>query len=220
MPKQSKFDIVKFKPIQEPSLPEDWDYKDSLKRLRKLGKEVFAKKGEIVNELFLAWRVLHLSPAEAAKMKYKKGEGETWENFCKELNVTQQTVYNWFSKAKLPYKVESAGSRAGAGRKPKQDNNKLFTAINRFRDKSKGKGKDKIPFFDGQIMKSEDMDIRIGDIDEGEEVIIYNKKMTPKIAKVAKFLCCAENGFVVFSGVNADSFIKEIGDFGQVFRRC
>jgi hypothetical protein len=100
------FELEKVESV--PSLPEEWDYDESIDRMKTLYRRFLA---EMVLELFQAWRILHLSPSEAAKVRYTKEEGHTWRAYCEALSLNQKTVYNWFVKAGLPYRAEVRGGR-------------------------------------------------------------------------------------------------------------
>jgi len=212
--KKIKFDIVKLEKVAlEPDIPVGWDYEQSLRRLQAIRSDVKKLQSEALGQLYIAWKALTLSPSEAAKYRFGHAEGQTWEGFCKALNVSQQTIYNWFNRAGLPYQAESKNPRAG---RPKaQITRAIQTAINKFR----GDKKDKKLFIDGLKLKTVDFDSKISSLDS-EEVVIFSKSVTPKLCEVAPYLCILERGCIAYKGEYGEEFIKEFKNIGKVYSQC
>jgi hypothetical protein len=170
-------------------------------------------QSEALGQLYIAWKALTLSPSEAAKYRFGHAEGQTWEGFCKSLNVSQQTIYNWFNRAGLPYQAESKNPKAG---RPKaQITRTVENAINNFR----GDKKNKKNFIDGLKLKTVDFDAKLSNMDS-EEVIIFSKSVTPKVCEVAFYLCIIERGCIGYRGESGEEFVKKFKNIGKVYSQC
>jgi ASC-1-like (ASCH) protein len=189
--------------MEVPTLPEEWSYDESLDRMKSLVRRFSM---EIVLELFQAWRILHLSPAQAAKVRYTKEETHTWKNYCESLSISQKTVYNWFVKAGLPYRAEVRG-----GRRPNQEPDS--TPINRDLKKQFEDFVDCVWVnrLNGHRKK----------IKPGDAIVLTKTTLEDDVKEVADVLSFGENGeMLVYHGSQSRLFIKRSKAIGyQVWVR-
>jgi len=79
--------------LEEPKIPTKWDYNQSVKKIKVLVYKWKNLTAEVVNELFIARKILS-SQGARTDLKEKK----TWENYCEEIGVERSTVHRWINR--------------------------------------------------------------------------------------------------------------------------
>lgn len=197
------FDLEKIEEV--PSLNKDWNYDASLDRMKTLVRRFSM---DIVLELFQAWRMLHLTPSEAAEVRYTKEEGHSWKSYCKSLSISQKTVYNWFAKAGLSYRAEVRGGRRPGGRQSSPENNINRDLKKQFDD-----------FVDCAWVNR--LNGHRKRIKPGDGIVLTNTTLENDVKEVADVLSFGEKGeMLVYHGSQSGLFIKRSKAMGyQVWVR-
>src|SRR3990167_10954204 len=78
--------------LQEPKLPTDWNYNESVKRMKVFVYKWKNLTGEMMNELWIAREML-APAAEKAGTKVPR----SWSNYCKDIGSSRQVVNRWIA---------------------------------------------------------------------------------------------------------------------------
>jgi hypothetical protein len=106
-------DIVLYDIKRSPKIPQNWDYRKSVKKMKKL---VFSWKNisvEILEELYVAKSKL-LSQGVRNDLD-PNGVKLGWENYLRDIGLSKETVRRWLgrynpnSKVILPKEIEGTG---------------------------------------------------------------------------------------------------------------
>ena len=105
-------DIIIYE-LKNPSIPEEWDYKGSVKRMKRLVLNWKSISVEILTELYIA----------KSKLTYQGVRNDLdpnglklgWENYLIEVGLSKETVRRWLNrynpemKVILPKEIEGTG---------------------------------------------------------------------------------------------------------------
>lgn len=87
-------DLIKID-MDEPLIPDDWDYEKSVE---KVGALIYKWKNltfEILRELWIARKILSISPEEAARKHGTNVPRFTWSQYCKKAGIERRTANRW-----------------------------------------------------------------------------------------------------------------------------
>ena len=91
-------ELIKFNNLGKPEIPQDWDYKESVKKVKKL---IYKKKNldkEILDELWRARGFLSKHGGDRKSEKYQQRictDDKTWNDYCEEIDVNKSTTNRW-----------------------------------------------------------------------------------------------------------------------------
>lgn len=86
-----KIDIIK------PEIPKEWNYDESVKKVKRLGFKWKNLTIEILKELYVAREILRTSPLGGRPKKTSKNLEviPTWTQYCKDINISLETARLW-----------------------------------------------------------------------------------------------------------------------------
>lgn len=85
---------------EKPAIPVEWDYNNSVERMRGAIYKWRDLTDEMLHELWVAYNKLS-DPSNAGRPS-KSGENSTnntWTRYCEDIGVDRKTPYNWFRRA-------------------------------------------------------------------------------------------------------------------------
>ena len=97
----------------KPRLPKDWNYRKSVKKMKRLVLNWKNISVEILNELYIAR--IKLSAQGVRNDLDPNGSKLGWENYLREIGLSKETVRRWLgrynpnSKVILPKEIEGSG---------------------------------------------------------------------------------------------------------------
>jgi hypothetical protein len=197
-----------------PSVPETWNYKESVEKVRGF---IFKWKNltkEVLEELYKAREILALKPREAAQVMhgtFVPGR-MTWSDYCNDIGVSRQVVDRWLKRAfkkdgtliEEPEKIKETKETDKPTHYPADG---YLESVKKFLDGNNGfidlyntkKAKEKIQNLNG-------------------DAIVY---VNPKYIKREWFeplhngvFCFDEKGCSVYTGKKRKTFIKEFEKHG------
>jgi len=89
-------DLVKIETFK-PEIPKEWNYDESVKKVRRLGFKWKNLTLEILEELYIAREKLRISPLGGRPKKTSKYLEviPTWTQYCKDINISLETARLW-----------------------------------------------------------------------------------------------------------------------------
>jgi len=91
-----KDEIVLRKELEKPAIPENWDYEESVKRLKSIVYKWRKLTEEILQELYIARAILAVNPSDAAKIMHGANAPRiTWAKYCNEIGIHRSTANRW-----------------------------------------------------------------------------------------------------------------------------
>ena len=106
----------------KPRLPKDWDYRKSVKKMKKLVLNWRNISVEILNELYIAR--IKLSAQGVRNDLDPNGSKLGWENYLREIGLSKETVRRWLgrynpeTKIILPKEIEGTTKLATTNKCP------------------------------------------------------------------------------------------------------
>ena len=97
----------------KPRLPKNWDYRKSVKKMKRLVLNWRNISVEILNELYIAR--IKLSAQGVRNDLDSNGSKLGWENYLRDIGLSKETVRRWLSrynpesKVILPKEIEGVG---------------------------------------------------------------------------------------------------------------
>ena len=81
----------------ERSLPKEWSYEKSVKKVKQMVYRWKRITVEILHELWVAHEILS-KRYKGKKIDVKNFTSKTWTNYCEEIDVDRRTVHNWLER--------------------------------------------------------------------------------------------------------------------------
>lgn len=101
-------DLIRIE-FEKPVIPEDWNYDESVQKVKTFVYKAKNLNEDILRELYIARDILSKSGcrtdlvANATKLP-------TWENYCNEIGIDRSTVHRWLKKYLNPIHFSSKSS--------------------------------------------------------------------------------------------------------------
>jgi len=85
--------------FQHPSLPDQWSYGDSVKKMQRLIYKWKNMTRDVANELWIARENLAVSKSDAAKIMHgANAPCNTWSQYCDDIGIAKSTANRWLNK--------------------------------------------------------------------------------------------------------------------------
>jgi len=87
-------DLILYEKILPPEIPDEWNYDQSVEKVKRQIYKIRYMTKETVREIWIAHKKLSNQGARTDLTSSKIIR--SWENYCNDIGITKQTAYNWF----------------------------------------------------------------------------------------------------------------------------
>ena len=90
-------DLIIYEKTSPPEIPEEWDYDESVKKVKGQIYKIRFMTAETIGEIWLANQILDGRGGDRKSADWKsKVKNLTFDQYCQDIGIAKQTAYNWF----------------------------------------------------------------------------------------------------------------------------